>query len=67
MFSLTDEQCNKVMKWWKNHKCYKRYAGACGGALTYIFTPTTLGTVEKVRCEFPDCREEFDITEYGDW
>lgn len=67
MFSLTDEQRKQVSEWWKNHKCYKRYAGAIGGSMTYCFTPTGLGVVEIVKCSFPDCNEELNLTNYDDW
>ena len=39
------------------------YEGASGGGLTYSFTPTSLGTVEKVR--YGDF--ELDVSNYGDW
>jgi hypothetical protein len=38
--------------------------GASGGAITYQFTPTSLGTVVKVKCE---CGMEADITDYRSW
>ena len=51
------------------HECiYTRkdnpVTGASGGAISYQFTPTTLGTVVKVRCE---CGQEEDITDYRAW
>jgi hypothetical protein len=39
------------------------YEGASGGGLTYSFTPTSLGTVEKVK--YGDF--ELDVSNYGDW
>lgn len=41
-----------------------RYTGAIGGAYTWEFTPTGLGTVTKVRCS---CGEELDLTDYDSW
>ena len=41
------------------------YAGASGGALTYSFTPTNLGTVVKVTEELSG--KVIDLTEYEDW
>lgn len=38
--------------------------GASGGAITYCFTPTTIGLVTKVRCA---CGTEGDLTDYNDW
>lgn len=40
------------------------YQGAIGGVLTYSFTPTSIGTVHKVRCT---CGAEMDVTDYEAW
>lgn len=40
------------------------YEGAIGGAVTYEFTPTSVGIVKKVR--YTD-RFELDLTDYGNW
>lgn len=40
------------------------YCGAIGGSLTYNFTPTSLGTVLKVRHA---SGAELDMTDYGSW
>lgn len=41
------------------------YYGAIGGGLEYIFIPTGLGTITKVR----ECitKEEIDLTDYDNW
>lgn len=39
------------------------YDGASGGGLTYEFTPTSIGTVEKVRYG----EHELDVTDYRNW
>jgi len=39
------------------------YSGAIGGAVSYIFTPTSIGTAVVVRAY----REELDVTDYGEW
>lgn len=36
--------------------------GAIGGELTYMFTPTGLGVIEKVRCT---CESEIDASDYN--
>lgn len=71
-FGLYMEQDEVIHKWMKEHDQAKhlrpgrktRYAGAIGGAYTYRFTPTSLGTVVKVKC---DCGEEIDVTDYDNW
>lgn len=55
----------KVVEWVKNHSCeLKEYSGACGGRITYSFTPTSLGVVIKAKCA---CGEELDLTDYKGW
>jgi hypothetical protein len=41
------------------------YGGAIGGSTTFLFTPTSLGVVVKVRDSFTG--EEIDVTDYEDW
>ncbi len=41
------------------------YYGAIGGALTYSFTPTSLGIVVKVKHGFTDA--EIDLSDYDLW
>ena len=66
-FKLNEKDSEKIKTWFEEHSCeFSRqgaYLGAIGGRITYLFTPTSLGTVVKVRCA---CGEEIDITEY-DW
>jgi hypothetical protein len=42
----------------------KRYSGAIGGAYSYVFTPTGIGIVFKVKCS---CGEVLDLTDYDSW
>ena len=42
---------------------YGTYGGAIGGATTYSFTPTSLGTVFKVT----HFDETLDLTDYASW
>ena len=44
----------------KKHGSETIYYGAIGGGMTYIFTPTSIGTVCKVKCS---CGEEFCFRE----
>lgn len=64
---LTKEEKQKIDEWWQHHKCNGRYSGAIGGIITYKITPTGLGDVFKVKCGFPDCGEELDLTNWEDW
>lgn len=41
------------------------YYGTNGAGVQYIFTPTSLGTVLKVKHLFT--KEEIDLTEYDNW
>lgn len=68
-FWLDDAEKTKLTAWLSTHRCqsYGRedsYAGAIGGALTYSFTPTSLGVVAKIRCA---CGAEVDATDYTLW
>lgn len=68
MFTLTNEEHNKLREWRYTHTCHLRdssgetYVGAIGGSLTYTFTPTGIGTVTKVSCE---CGSILDLTDYN--
>lgn len=71
LFGLCKEQLAAANKWMEEHdkerhirpgKTY-RYSGAIGGAYTWTFTPTSLGTVARVECS---CGAEIDVTDY-DW
>lgn len=45
----------------KHSHCHR---GAIGGAITYCFTPTSLGVIMTVKCT---CGKELDITDYEGW
>lgn len=64
LFWVDPDQLKKLSEFESNHKCSMRYYGAIGGALTYSFTPTTLGVVIKVKCA---CGKEIDVTDYEGW
>jgi hypothetical protein len=73
MFSLTKEQQEKLDKWEnkidkkvaKKQGTKEPYYGATGGSLTYCFTPTSIGTVIKVKHGFTN--EEIDLSDYESW
>ncbi len=70
MFSLDDDQAEKVQEWKQEHECSlrtdehgvrgERYVGAIGGATTYSFTPTGIGTIVEVTCA---CGSKIDVTD----
>lgn len=50
-FSLTDEDYEKIRKWYQSHKCLNRdEQTAIGAKLSIIFTPSSIGTFSSVRC-----------------
>lgn len=60
-FGITEEENKTIKEWTKNHNAKKHgsetvYYGSIGGGMTYIFIPTSVGTVCKVKCS---CGEEF--------
>ena|ERR1700690_4488086 len=72
IFGHYKEQNLIIQKWIEEHDKAKhinseqthRYSGAIGGAYTYEFTPTSLGTVARVRCS---CGEVIDVSDYDQW
>jgi hypothetical protein len=69
MFELSDDEQKKFEKWDKKHKKKCEFGdpmkqGAIGGRLTFYFTPTSLGTITKVKCA---CGEEIVLTNTKDW
>ena len=62
-FCLTDEEYETVEKWANTHKCSCKYGdrssrSCCGGEISVIFTPTTVGTAKSVRCL---CGQELEL------
>ena len=60
-FGITKEENNAITEWERKHNLEKHgsetvYYGAVGGGMTYIFVPTSSGTVCTVKCL---CGEEF--------
>lgn len=64
MFSLTLQQEEKLAEWCKS-KDLSAYTGACGGRFTYLFTPTNLGIIVKIKDELD--QTEVDVTDYDSW
>lgn len=66
VFTLTPKQVEKYEKWLekKNKKSGEVYVGAIGGAYSFVFIPTGLGTIEKVVCTDGS---ELDLTDSDSW
>ncbi len=64
-FELDEEQVRKFKEWDKKHreKCDSD-AGAIGGRLSFVFTPTGMGPLIHVECL---CGEEINLTDSEDW
>ena len=71
-FGLFTEPHVAIQLWIKDHDQERhiqpgqkrRYSGAVGGAYTFEFTPTGLGTVVRCRCA---CGESVDVSDYNEW
>lgn len=71
-FSITVEESERASTWMRGHDLEKhiepgrttRYSGAIGGAYTWCFTPTSLGTICTVQCS---CGDTIDLTDYESW
>jgi len=61
-FSLTPQQIVKFEAWAKQFDSIP--AGCCGGAFTFSFVPTSIGTVLRVK-HFQG--QEINLTEYDEW
>ena len=67
MFTLSDVEQERAHKWLAEHTCLftkEHSTGASGGRISYIFTPTSLGTCIQVKCA---CGADIDITDISDW
>jgi len=60
-FELTEEQEKALTEW----KATQEFSSATiGGAYTYKFTPTGLGTIVVVKCVNGN---KIDLTDYDNW
>ena len=65
MFTLTKEQQEKITAWLLTFEPNgPGYEGAIGGALTYSFTPTSIGVVVRVK-HYKG--HEIDVSDYDHW
>jgi tRNA nucleotidyltransferase/poly(A) polymerase len=64
-FSISTEELATCREWEQKHMHDKhrgKHFGCIGGNFTYCLTPTSIGTVGKVKCS---CGEEFEFRELG--
>ena len=66
-FSLTQEQYSRYMEWRKQFMTDNRKYGAIGGHFSFVFIPTTIGTIVKVRFSCGSEEAELDLTDYEEW
>ena len=62
-FYVDDSAFEKLYEFYK-HNCTQTMVGAIDGKTTFSFTPTSIGTVVKVKCV---CGNEADLTDYENW
>lgn len=71
MFELDNAEVKKAMLFCRDHICNHRdspesatRAGVIGGAYTYSFTPTALGTITEIKCI---CGKKEVLTDFEEW
>ena len=62
-FEITEEEMRTIKEWQQTHEQQYNdedslFANVIGEEYHYIFTPTTLGVIGKVRCQ---CGAEFEF------
>jgi len=78
MFDLNEKEKNKLIEWIKIHdeECpfshinsYKNVYKlvAIGGRISYIFTPTGVGTTIEAKCSCNKGNYSIDLTDYDSW
>ncbi len=66
-FHLTPEQVEKYKVWRSQLVMTNPNMGAIGGAFSFVFVPTTIGTIVKVRFSCNGKEAELDLTDYSEW
>lgn len=68
-FELSKKEEENLSNWLRKHLPDHGgkfpYAGAAGGSLSYVFTPTSLGTAVHVHCNH--CESEENLTDFSHW
>ena len=64
-FYVRPEEQELINNWMQNHASDVHHCtgqgGVCGGMFSYLFTPTSVGTVGRIRCNL--CREVFTFSD----
>lgn len=63
--SLNELENWRAHEFCEKHKDCVSDFGAIGGGFSFIFTPTSIGTIVKIKCE--KCGEIVDITDFDSW
>ncbi len=61
-FELNNVEIENLKRFDNEHECMNKYAGAIGGRLSFVFTPTSIGSMVEVKCNI--CKRVEDITDY---
>jgi hypothetical protein len=64
-FTLTNKQKEKIKAWMDSIPNPDEYTGAIGGRFSFIFIPTSIGTVVIVTDSIS--KTELDATDYESW
>lgn len=65
-FKLHGSEIEKAANFEKEHlPCAREHPTTIGGAITYTFTPTGLGSIVTIQCNI--CKTKIDITDYDNW
>lgn len=66
MYQLNDcEQLQADMFIQKHLSCARQHPSTIGGCISYILTPTGVGTIVEIQCNI--CGTKTDISDYDKW
>lgn len=65
-YKLTSTECLAARKFQLKHEsCKNKFSSAAGDRFSYIITPTSLGNIIEIRCNYCDCKE--NVTDFSTW
>ena len=66
LFKLCETEQVYAQNFIKEHSiCLKQHPSTIGGGISYIFTPTGVGTIVEIQCNI--CGTKTDISDYDKW